>query len=152
MTQLGQHETSAADAVDLAIRGRGDRKARARGGGHSPPEVQPENDEPSLQQRLLLIETELRAAQDQRKKLEERVGGAEARADAAEKRLRAEVGKVSKELAELAGRLELVEGGGLVEHVQVLRAQVDALARRIARRPIKRGWDVGLSFSFLTLP
>lgn len=150
--QHQQVETSAADAVDQVVHGRAERKVRARGGERTQPEVKASAEEEGLtsQQRLQLIETELRDAQEQRKKLEDRASGAEARADAAERRLRAEVGRVAKELGELQNRLE-EEGDELRLHVRVLRAQVDDLTRRIAHRPIRRAWDKGLSFSFLTL-
>ena len=149
--QHQQVETSAADAVDQVVHGRAERKVRARGGERIQPEVKTSAEEGlTSQQRLQLIETELRDAQDQRKKLEDRASGVEARADAAERRLRAEVGRVAKELGELQARLE-EEGDELRLHVRVLRAQVDDLTRRIARRPIRRAWDKGLSFSFLTL-
>jgi len=149
--QHQQVETSAADAVDQVVHGRAERKVRARGGERTQPEVKASAEEGlTSQQRLQLIETELRDAQDQRKKLEDRASGVEARADAAERRLRAEVGRVAKELGELQARLE-EEGDELRLHVRVLRAQVDDLTRRIARRPIRRAWDKGLSFSFLTL-
>ena len=149
--QHQQVETSAADAVDQVVHGRAERKVRARGGERTQPEVKASAEEGlTSQQRLQLIETELRDAQDHRKKLEDRASGVEARADAAERRLRAEVGRVAKELGELQARLE-EEGDELRLHVRVLRAQVDDLTRRIARRPIRRAWDKGLSFSFLTL-